>query len=345
MITAGILGATGYAGQQLVWFLHKHPKVELKFMCSHNYAGSKFSDIYNNYSNFIQNKCISLEECECKLNQIDVLFIALPNGSSFNIVKKALLNNIKVIDLGADYRLNSAEVYKEWYGIEHNAKNLLKESVYGLPEIYREKIKTSNLIANPGCYTTASILAVYPLLKEGLIDTNSIIIDGKSGISGAGRALKTNSLFCECNESVKAYGVAEHRHTPEIEQQLSAAAKKEVILTFTPHLIPMNRGILATCYANLKTYISEEDLYNLYNSFYGNEYFIRILKNLPDTRNVRGSNLCDIAIRIDKRTNKIIVISAIDNLIKGAAGQAIQNMNIMFGIDEKEGLDLLSMQI
>lgn len=345
MIKAGVIGGTGYAGQELIWLLHNHSNVTIEFISSHNYADKEFSEIYNSFYKFMQEVCINILEAEKKLDDIDVLFIALPHGKSFDITKKALNKGVKVIDLGADFRINSSEIYKTWYGVEHNAEELLEEAVYGLSEINREYIKEARLIANPGCYTTASILALYPLLKNKLIDNSSIIIDGKSGVSGAGRELKIGSLFSECNESIKAYGVAAHRHTPEIEQELSKAAGEDITLTFTPHLVPMNRGILSTSYAKLKDNLSEDDMYKIYENFYGEDEFIRIVKTLPETRNVRGSNLCDIGIRVDKRTNRVIVISAIDNLIKGAAGQAVQNMNLMFGFKESEGIDILPMQI
>lgn len=345
MIKAGIIGATGYAGQQVVWFLHNHPQVEIEFLCSHNYADTQFAKIYNNYTGFIQNVCINIQEAEERLPNIDVLFIALPHGKSFEITEKALDLGVKVIDLGADFRLNSPEVYRQWYGLENEGHELLKSAVYGLTEIYREDVKNTKLLANPGCYTTASILALYPLLKEKLIETDSIVIDAKSGVSGAGRNLSIPSLFSECNESIKAYGVGTHRHTPEIEQELSKAAGEEVILSFTPHLVPMNRGILSTCYGKLKKDLTQEEIYNIYRSFYGGEYFIKVIDELPETRNVKGSNLCHIGIRVDKRTNRVIVISAIDNLIKGAAGQAVQNMNVMFGFEETEGINVLPMQI
>ncbi|MCY6370054.1 N-acetyl-gamma-glutamyl-phosphate reductase [Clostridium ganghwense] len=345
MIKGAVIGATGYAGQQLVWFLHNHEYVKIEFVVSHSYADEAFSKIYNNYTGFIQNKCINIQQAEYKLEEIDVLFIALPHGKSFDIVKKALAKGVKVIDLGADFRLNEAACYEKWYGVEHKFPELLNDAVYGLVEIYRDEIKKTRLIANPGCYTTASILALYPLLNKGLIEMDSIIIDAKSGVSGAGRGLKVTSLYGECNESIKAYGIAGHRHTPEIEQELSKAAGEKILLNFTPHLVPMNRGILATCYGKLKNNISQEEIYKIYKEFYKEDYFIRIVETLPETRNVRGSNLCDIGIRVDERTKRVIVISAIDNLIKGAAGQAVQNMNLMFGLEESEGINVLSMAI
>ncbi|CAH2213329.1 N-acetyl-gamma-glutamyl-phosphate reductase [Tepidibacter aestuarii] len=343
MIKAGVIGSTGYAGQQLVWFLNNHPDVKINFLSSHSYSGVSFSKIYGNYSKNLESICVDIKEAENKLSEIDILFIALPHGKSFDLVKKALSLGVKVIDLGADFRLKDHNVYKKWYGLDHQAINLLPKSVYGLPELNRNIIKESNLIANPGCYPTASILALTPLLKFNIIDSSSIIIDAKSGVSGAGRSLNTSVLYGECNESIKAYSVSSHRHTPEIEQVLSNANYKDISLLFTPHLVPMNRGILATCYGNLLKDISQEELYEIYSSFYKNESFVRIIEEIPETKWVKGSNICDIAIRVDERTKKVIIISAIDNLIKGAAGQAVQNMNIMFNLDENKGLDLLSM--
>lgn len=339
----GVIGSTGYAGQQLVWFLNNHRKVEISFLVSHNYSGNIYSSVYKNYSNFIQDKCINIQELHEYLSSVDIVFIALPHGKSMDLAKDLISKGVKVIDLGADFRLKNHEVYEKWYGLNHKSNELLKDAVYGLPEINKEFIKHAKLIANPGCYPTASILATAPLIKNNLIQTNSIIIDAKSGVSGAGRSLNTTSLFCECNETVKAYKIGKHRHTPEIEQELSAIHDENIDILFTPHLIPMNRGILATCYSKLSKKLSLDNLNEIYTEFYSNDYFVRVTRDVPETKWVKGSNFCDIGIRFDKRTNNIIVVSAIDNLIKGAAGQAIQNMNIMSGFDEWEGLDFPSM--
>lgn len=343
MINIGIMGATGYAGEQLVWILNNHSKVDIKFLNSHNYANMNYDEIYKNYYSFLDEICVNTEEAINRLNSIDVLFIALPHGKSFEITKKALELGVKVIDLGADFRLDSEEVYNNWYGIKHEYSSALENSVYGLSELNREKIKKTSLLANPGCYPTASILALAPLLKHKLIDSKNIIIDAKSGVSGAGRAAKIDALFAECNESIKAYGIGSHRHTPEIEQELSKISGEDLIISFTPHLVPMNRGILSTCYSNLIDKLSTEELINIYKEFYKDEYFIKIINGSPETRWVRGSNLCHIGIKVDERTNRVIVVSAIDNLIKGAAGQAVQNMNIMFNLKETAGLEFLSM--
>jgi N-acetyl-gamma-glutamyl-phosphate reductase len=341
MVKVGIVGSTGYAGYQLSMILSQHKNVSIVFLSSHNYSNMRFSDVYGNLKGLLDNICIDMQDIESKLSKIDVLFLALPHGQSFDLVEKALSLGVKVIDIGADYRLRDQNIYEKWYGVTHKLPGLLKDAAYGLPELYRDKISNSSLVANPGCYPTASILALAPLVHTGVIDNTSIIIDAKSGVSGAGRSANMSSLFCECGESVKAYNIATHRHTPEIEQQLSDAAGEKITLSFTPHLVPMSRGILATCYGSLKKDISQNELYDLYRSYYKNENFIRITDSLPETRYVRGSNICDIAVRVDERTNRVIAVSAIDNLIKGAAGQAVQNMNILFGLYEHTGLDML----
>jgi len=343
MIKAGIIGATGYAGEQLAWFLYKHPDINVEFYASHNYADIQYNEIYNNFYSYIEDVCVNMETAISKLSNINVLFIALPSGMAFKITEKALSLGVKVIDLGADFRLKSKDVYENWYGVRHESPDLLATSVYGLTELNREAIKKCNLLANPGCYPTATILALTPLLKNNLLDLKSIIVDAKSGVSGAGRSANIGSLYTECNESIKAYAVATHRHTPEIEQELSKTCGEDLMICFTPHLVPMNRGILSTCYGTLTSDLSTDNIISMYRDFYKDEYFIKIIDGLPETRWVRGSNLCHIGIRVDKRTNRVIIISAIDNLIKGSAGQAMQNMNVMFGLDENKGLDIISM--
>ncbi|MBU3159418.1 N-acetyl-gamma-glutamyl-phosphate reductase [Clostridium frigoris] len=343
MIKAGIIGATGYAGEQLAWFLYKHPNVNVEFYSSHKYADMSYSETYGNFYSYIDDICVDMETAMSKLSDINVLFIAMPHGKSFEITQKALTLGVKVIDLGADYRLKSKDVYEKWYNVKHECEDLLKDSVYGLCELNREAIKECNLLANPGCFPTATILALTPMLSKNMIDTASIIVDAKSGVSGAGRGANVASLYTECNESIKAYAVTTHRHTPEIEQELSKACEDDVTICFTPHLVPMNRGILSTCYATLTKDITEHDVISLYRDFYKDEYFVKIIDGLPETRWVRGSNICHIGIRVDKRTNRVIIISAIDNLVKGSAGQAVQNMNIMFGIPETTGLEIIAM--
>lgn len=343
MIKVGIIGVTGYAGQQLLCLLTKHKGVEIKFISSNSYHGKNISEIYGNYKKYFEKKLISQSEAENSLDEIDVLFLALPHGLSENITKLALEKNVKVIDLGADFRLDDSEKYEKWYNVKHEYPEINKEAVYGLPELNREKIKNSRVIASPGCYPTSAILGIAPLLNKKIIKEDSIVIDSKSGVSGAGRGLKIDSLFSEVNENFKAYNIFKHRHTPEIEQEMSKIAKEEIKIVFTPHLIPINRGILSTIYLDLKEELDEKELYNIYNEFYKNEYFVRINENLPEIKNIKNTNICEIGLRVDKERKKVIVVSVIDNLIKGAGGQAIQSMNIMFGLDEKEGLDYLSM--
>lgn len=342
MIKAGVIGATGYAGNELIRILMQHPNVEITHLTAHSYVGKNFDDVYENYRQINKLVCEEMD-IEKLAKECDVVFMALPHGVAAKVVTKSVLEKTKVIDFGADFRLKNADVYENWYGVEHTGKELLKEAVYGLCEVNREEIKKAKLIANPGCYTTCSILSLRPLLAESLIDKNSIIIDAKSGISGAGRGLATASLYCESAETIKAYKLASHRHTPEIEEQLGYAADDTITLTFTPHLIPMNRGILATCYATLKEEYSYETIKEAYEKYYGEEYFIRLTKKgiYPETRWVKGSNFLDIGFVVDERTKRIIVIGAIDNLVKGAAGQAIQNMNLLFDLDEKTGLTMV----
>ena len=336
MVKAAILGATGYAGAELVHILSGHPDTELVYLASHSYAGKKFSDIYPGMKGVCDQE-LREDDIKKAAENADVIFLSLPAGLASGIVTDEILEKSAVIDLGADFRLHDKEIYETWYKTEHHSPSLLEKAVYGLPEIHREAIKGKRLIANPGCYTTCSIMTLYPLVKAGLVKTDGIVIDAKSGTSGAGRGEKLGSLFCEVNESIKAYGVTTHRHTPEIEQELSEAAGKNIVLQFTPHLVPMNRGILSVCYAKLEKDVTEEDVRNAY-SVYEGEPFVRLLDTLPETRYVKGTNLVDISWRIDKRTGNIIAMGAIDNLVKGAAGQAVQNMNIVFGLEETEGL-------
>lgn len=339
MIKAGIIGSTGYAGQELVRLLTGHKDAEIKWFGSKSYINKNFSDIYQNYFQIVDDKCLD-DNIESLADEVDVIFTATPQGFCSSLLNEAILSKSKVIDLSADFRIKDVSVYEKWYELKHNNPQFLETAVYGLSEINRRLIRNSNLIANPGCYPTCTILSIYPLLKEGLIDGNSIIIDAKSGTSGAGRSAKTDNLFCEVNENIKAYGVTNHRHTPEIEEQLSYASGSEVIINFTPHLIPMNRGILTTSYASLKKNYSYEDIKSAYDRYYAAEKFIRVLNKdvLPQTKWVEGSNFVDINFKLDARTNRIIIMGAMDNLIKGAAGQAVQNMNIMFNLDEANGL-------
>ena len=344
MIKAGIIGATGYAGGELVRILSGHKDAEIKWYGSRSYIDRKYADVYRNMFQIVDAVCMD-DNMEELASQVDVIFTATPQGLCASLVNEDILSKTKIIDLSADFRLKDVKVYEEWYKIEHKAPQFIEEAVYGLCEVNRESVKGARLVANPGCYTTCSILTAYPLAKEGIIDMDTLIIDAKSGTSGAGRGAKVQNLFCEVNENMKAYGVASHRHTPEIEEQLGYAAGKPVVLSFTPHLVPMNRGILATEYAKLTRDVSWEDVKAVYDKYYGNEKFIRVLDRdvCPETKWVEGSNYVDIGFKIDPRTNRIIMMGAIDNLVKGAAGQAVQNMNLMFGLKESEGLELVPM--
>ncbi|CCZ27848.1 MAG TPA: N-acetyl-gamma-glutamyl-phosphate reductase [Lachnospiraceae bacterium] len=349
MIKAGIIGATGYAGGELVRLLLQHKEVEIKWYGSRSYIDQKYASVYGNMFQLVEDTCLD-DNMEELAKQVDVIFTATPQGFCASVINDSILNRTKIIDLSADFRIKDVSVYEKWYGITHKAPQYIKEAVYGLCEINREKTKGARLVANPGCYTTCSILTAYPLVKEGLIDPQTLIIDAKSGTSGAGRGAKVNNLYCEVNENIKAYGVATHRHTPEIEEQLGYAAGKEILVNFTPHLVPMNRGILVTEYAtltkkadgSLPTY---EEIRAVYDKYYADEYFVRVLeKNVcPETKWVEGSNFVDVNFKIDERTGRIIMMGALDNIVKGAAGQAVQNMNLMFGLDEKEGLELVPM--
>lgn len=338
MIKVGIIGATGYAGSELVRLITQHPKAELVTMTSQSYAGQEYKEVYSNYSHL--DYVCEEEHIEEMAEKCDVIFLALPHGVASKRINADILSKTKIIDLGADFRIQDVDVYEKWY-TTHYSKDILPEAVYGLCEINRDKIKGKRIVANPGCYTSCSILSLYPLVKEGMIDLSSIIIDAKSGATGAGRGLSLGNHYCELNESVKAYKVASHRHTPEIEEQLSIAAGQDIVLNFTPHLIPMDRGILATCYATLNKKYTYDDIRKAYEKHYGNEHFIRLTKEgvFPETKWVKGSNFVDIGFTVDERTNRVIVIGALDNLFKGAAGQAVQNMNIIMGIEETTGID------
>ena len=342
MIKVGIIGATGYAGGELVRLLLGHKEAEIKWYGSRSYVDQKYAKVYQNMFQLVDDRCLD-DNMEEMAKQVDVIFTATPQGLCASLVNDDILNKVKVIDLSADFRIKDAAVYEEWYGIEHKAKQYLDEAVYGLCEINREAVKKARLVANPGCYPTCSILSIYPLLKEGLIDPSTVIIDAKSGTSGAGRGAKVDNLFCEVNENIKAYGVATHRHTPEIEQELSLAAGEPMTISFTPHLVPMQRGILVTAYASLKKEVTWEEVKAVYDRYYDKERFVRVLDQdvCPQTRWVEGSNYVDVGFKIDPRTKRIIMMGAMDNLVKGAAGQAVQNMNLMFGLPEQEGLKLV----
>ncbi len=344
MIRAGIIGATGYAGAELVRILLGHKDTEIRWFGSRSYIEKKYASIYQNFFQLVDAACMD-DNMEALADQVDVIFTATPQGLCASLVNEGILSKCKVIDLSADFRLKDVAVYEEWYKITHKAPQFLPEAVYGLCEINREKIRGSRLVANPGCYTTCSILTCYPLVKEGLIDPDTLIIDAKSGTSGAGRGAKTDNLFCEVNENIKAYGVGTHRHTPEIEEQLGYACGRDIRLSFTPHLVPMNRGILVTAYASLTRPVSYEEVKAVYDKYYGKETFVRVLEKdvFPQTKWVEGSNYVDVNFKLDPRTNRVVLMGALDNLVKGAAGQAVQNMNLLFGCRENEGLDLVPM--
>lgn len=349
MIKAGIIGATGYAGGELVRLLTQHKEVEIKWYGSRSYIDKKYASVYGNMFEIVEDTCLD-DNMEELAAQVDVIFTATPQGFCASVLNDDILSKTKIVDLSADYRIKDVSVYEKWYGIEHKSPQYIEEAVYGLCEINREDVKGARLVANPGCYTTCSILTAYPLVKEGLIDTETLIVDAKSGTSGAGRGAKLPNLYCEVNENIKAYGVASHRHTPEIEEQLGYAAGKEIVINFTPHLVPMNRGILVTEYATLAkkpdgTLPTYEEIKAVYDKYYKNEKFVRVLEKdvLPETKWVEGSNYVDVNFKIDERTGRIIMMGALDNVVKGAAGQAVQNMNLMFGLPESEGLELVPM--
>ena len=342
MIRAGIIGATGYAGAELVRILTGHKDVEIKWYGSRSYIDKKYAQVYQNMFQIVEDSCLD-DNMEELSKAVDVIFTATPQGLCASLVNEEILSRTKIVDLSADFRIKDVAVYEEWYKIKHPSPQLIPEAVYGLCEINREAVKKARLVANPGCYPTCTILSIYPLLKEGLIDPDTIIVDAKSGTSGAGRGAKVDNLFCEVNENIKAYGVATHRHTPEIEEQLGYAAGRPVRINFTPHLVPMNRGILITAYASLTREASYEEVKAAYDKYYTSEKFVRVLdKGLcPQTRWVEGSNYVDVNFQIDPRTKRVIMMGAMDNLVKGAAGQAVQNMNLMFGLPESEGLELV----
>lgn len=339
MIKIGIIGSTGYAGAELVRLLLNHKEAKIVWYGSKSYNGKEYSSVYKNMFHFVDASCMD-DELEELSKQVDVIFTATPGGYSAAGLNSNILKNTKVIDLSGDYRFKDTKTYEAWYKIQHNNKEINEEAIYGLCEVNRDKIKEAALIANPGCYPTCTLLSLYPLIKEGIIDTTSLVIDAKSGTSGAGRSATTNNLYCEVNESIKAYGVTTHKHIPEIEEQLSTFADKKVTVSFVPHLVPMNRGILITAYGNLTKEISSEEIEALYNRYYKEEFFMRVRKSgdFPETKWVKGSNFVDVSTMVDERNKRIIVMGAMDNLMKGAAGQAVQNMNIMFGLEETTGL-------
>lgn len=341
MLKVAIVGASGYTGVELIRLLSNHPEVEITAVTSEQSAGKGISSVFPSLTK-IFDKTLEHLDADLITKKADLIFTALPHQKAMDVVPQFLKAGKKVIDLSADFRIKDHATYGAWYE-EHKAPELLKEAVYGLPELHREEIKKARLIANPGCYPTSAVLALAPLLKNGLIAPETIVIDSKSGVSGAGRSATQDTHFPEANEGFKAYKVAEHRHTPEIEQELSLLANSPVTVSFTPHLLPVNRGILSTVYASVKKDTDEDSIFGIYNEFYGKEYFVRVYQkgSFPNISNVRGSNFCDIGIRLDKRTGRVVIISAIDNLVKGASGQAVQNMNTMYGFPEDMALNSL----
>lgn len=338
MIKVGIVGVSGYTGAELVRILSGCPHVELTVVTSRQYSGKPLASVFPHLTGAVDISCEDFNEVETG-RLADFFFTAVPHQTAMSIVPGLLEAGKKVVDLSADFRIADAAVYEKWYQI-HTAKQYLAEAVYGLPELHREQIKNARLIANPGCYPTSVILGLAPLLQKGVIEPDSIIVDSKSGASGAGRGAQTGTLFCEVTGGLRAYKVGEHRHTPEIEQEISALCGQPVRISFTPHLLPMSRGILSTIYVKPVQNLTSGEVGSLYEHFYENEIFVRVYKagNYPATQSVQGSNYCDIGFKVDERTGRIVILSAIDNLVKGAAGQAVQNMNIMCGLPETEGL-------
>ncbi len=337
----GIIGATGYTGVELLRLLLHHPEVEVTALTSQKYAGLPIDEVFPSVMKYLQLKCeeLNLDQVSKKT---DFIFTAVPHKTAMETVPSFIQRGKKVVDLSADFRLQDPAVYERWYQ-KHTAPELLKESVYGLPELHRKKIREARIVGNPGCYPTGALIGLIPLVEKGMISLESIIIDSKSGVSGAGRDVVLESLFCEVNEGVRAYKIFEHRHTPEIEQELSQLVQKKVNVTFVPHLIPIDRGILTTLYVILAKKMKTEEVLNIFERYYEKEPFVRICQKgkIPNTKNVRGSNYCDIGVKVNEGDGRLVVVTAIDNLVKGASGEAVQNMNIMLGYPETMGLDVV----
>jgi len=339
MLKVGICGASGYTGIELLRILSGHSGVEVTCVTSEKSAGRRVVDLFPHLHGY-ENLVYEPLNKEKLLGRADLFFLALPHGESQEAVHLFFRSGKKVIDLSADYRLRDSRVYEQWYGVPHNFGATLGKAVYGLPELYRSKIRKAALIANPGCYPTSAILGLLPAFRKGLVDPSSIIVDSKSGTSGAGRKADVALTFCEVNEGFKAYGIGTHRHTPEIEQELSVLAGKQIFIDFTPHLLPVNRGILTTIYARLTKKTDTAAVHKIYAAQYGKEPFVKVLEggNLPNIQRVRGSNFCEVGLKVNDRTNTLVIVTAIDNLVKGASGQAVHNMNLMMGFEETEGL-------
>lgn len=337
-IKVGIVGATGYAGVELLRLLQSHPQAEIAAVSSVSFEGKPIHQVYPNLAEICED---ILENEDAVIEKSDVIFTSLPHGLTEAMAKKAVEKNKKLIDLGADFRLHKEEDYRQWYGLEYREKQLHEQSCYCIPELHRENVTEKiSIIGNPGCYPTSIALGLAPVVKKGLVDPNSIVIDSKSGVTGAGRGLSQTTHYPDCNEAFSPYKIAQHRHTPEIEQTLSELSGQEVKVTFVPHLLPVNRGIVSTIYVNLKGEMQENAIYYLYENFYKNEKFVRVMPKgaVANLKNVKYSNYCDISLHLDERTNRLIIVSTIDNMVKGAAGQAIQNMNLLFNLPEDTGL-------
>lgn len=341
MIKAAIIGGSGYTGVELLRVLTRHPHMSCTTISSRQHKGKHVADVFPSVRGLVD-LVFTEPDPAAAVRESDVIFTALPHKTAMEMIPSLLVDGRKVVDLSADFRFRKADVYEKWYQ-PHSAPGLLETAVYGLPELHRERVKTASLVGNPGCYPTSIILGLAPLLKHGLIKPDTIIADSKSGVSGAGRGLSLTTHYCEVNDGINAYKIGSHRHTPEIEQELSGLAGTEVTISFTPHLTPMTRGILSTVYASVTSDASTGELLDIYNRFYDSEPFVRIYPegSFPRTSFVAGTNYADIGLKVDKRTNRVVIVSAIDNLVKGASGQAVQNMNIMCGIDEKAGLEIV----
>jgi N-acetyl-gamma-glutamyl-phosphate reductase len=337
----GIVGATGYTGVELLRLLVQHPEVEVTVLTSQKYAGVPIDQVFPSLTGRLQIKCEELTIDRIS-QKVDFIFTAVPHKTAMETVPLFYQKGKRVVDLSADFRFKDPEVYERWYQ-KHTCVDLLPESVYGLPELHREEIKNAKIVGNPGCYPTGALIGLIPLIKDGMISYENIVIDSKSGVSGAGRDVVLGSLFCEVNEGVKAYNIFKHRHLPEIEQELSQLARSKITVTFVPHLIPMDRGILTTLYVNFTKKVNTEDALKIFNEYYEKEPFIRIYPKgkIPNTKDVRGSNYCDIGVIVNESDSRAVIVTAIDNLVKGASGEAVQNMNIMLGYPETMGLDVL----
>lgn len=345
-IPVGLVGVTGYTGMELSRILSNHGKMKLVRVTSRAEAGRKLADIYPFLNGMELGKLeITAPDVDDLEKNCRLVFLAVPHKTAMNIGGELYDRGIKVVDLSADFRIRDRETYEEWYKVDHTREDLLSRAVYGLPEFYRDSVRDASLVANPGCYPTSAIVGLTPALKEGLVETDGIVIDSKSGASGAGRGAKVGSLFCEVADSFRAYGLTTHRHTPEIEQELSLAAGEQLMVSFNTHLLPIDRGILSTIYTRMKPGVSAEDIRSVYEKAYGDEKMIRLLPEglLPETRWVRGTMFCDVALVPDSRTGRLIIVTAIDNLCRGASGQAVANANLMLGFDENEGLNMAPM--